>query len=115
MAIDRAQVRKVARLARLSLTGAEEETFALQLSHVLDYIETLASVDVGSIEPLAFAGEGGEVAAQSGAGAEGSGAAPADGAQLRLDEVRPGVPREEALAAAPASNGAAFLVPRILE
>jgi len=41
MAIDRAQVRKVARLARLALTEAEEETFAAQLSHVLDYIETL--------------------------------------------------------------------------
>ncbi|GAC1337743.1 MAG: Asp-tRNA(Asn)/Glu-tRNA(Gln) amidotransferase subunit GatC [Myxococcales bacterium] len=107
MAIDRAQVRKVARLARLSLTEAEEATFATQLSHVLDYIETLAAVDVGSIEPLAFAGD----APQAQAG----GAAPADGAALRPDEARPGVPRDEALAAAPSSNGAFFLVPRILE
>jgi aspartyl-tRNA(Asn)/glutamyl-tRNA(Gln) amidotransferase subunit C len=109
MAIDRAEVRKVARLARLALTEAEEETFAAQLSHVLDYIQTLAAVDVSSIEPLAFAGDAGDDAARTG------GAVPADGAALRPDEARPGVPREEALAAAPASNGVFFLVPRILE
>jgi aspartyl-tRNA(Asn)/glutamyl-tRNA(Gln) amidotransferase subunit C len=109
MAIDRAQVRKVARLARLALTEAEEETFAAQLSHVLDYVETLAAVDVSGIEPLAFAGEGGDDAAKAGLPTQAAGAA------LRPDEALPGVPRDEALAAAPASNGAFFLVPRILE
>jgi aspartyl-tRNA(Asn)/glutamyl-tRNA(Gln) amidotransferase subunit C len=109
MAIDRAQVRKVARLARLALTEAEEETFAAQLSHVLDYVEMLAAVDVSGIEPLAFAGEAAEDAEKAGLAAQ------AEGAALRPDEALPGVPREEALAAAPASNGAFFLVPRILE
>jgi aspartyl-tRNA(Asn)/glutamyl-tRNA(Gln) amidotransferase subunit C len=102
MAIDRAQVRHVARLARLSLSEAEEETFAAQLSHVLDYIEKLSAVDVSSVEPLAFAGD----LAQSNVSA---------GAELRPDEARAGIPRDEALAAAPASDGASFLVPRILE
>ena len=101
MAIDRAQVRKVARLARLSLTDAEEEKFAAQLSHVLDYIETLAAVDVSGVAPLAFAGDAGD--------------AGGDGALLRPDLVLPGLSREEVLAAAPAANGTAFLLPRILE
>lgn len=103
MAIDRAQVRHVARLARLALTPAEEEKFAAQLSNVLGYIEKLAQVDVSSVQPLAFAGD-----VPSDAGS-------APGSALRADEVQPGVPRDEALAAAPASNGSVFLVPRILE
>jgi aspartyl-tRNA(Asn)/glutamyl-tRNA(Gln) amidotransferase subunit C len=103
MAIDRAQVRHVARLARLSLTPAEEEKFAAQLSHVLDYIEKLSAVDVSAVQPLAFAGDLEQP----------PGAPP--GAALRPDEVLPGIAREDALAAAPASNGIVFLVPRIIE
>lgn len=103
MAIDRAQVRHVARLARLALTPAEEEKFAAQLSHVLQYIEKLSAVDVGAVQPLSFAGDVADAAVGS------------PGATWRPDEVQPGLAREEALAAAPASNGSAFLVPRILE
>ena len=100
MAIDRAQVRHVARLARLRLTEAEEERFASQLSDVLAYVEKLARVDVTGVLPLAFAGE---LSAEEATSA------------LRPDEERPGLPRERALAAAPAHDGASFLVPRILE
>ena len=103
MAIDRAQVRHVARLARLSLTPAEEEKFATQLSHVLDYIEKLSAVDVSAVQPLAFAGDVEQAAFAQ------------PGAALRPDEVQPGVTREDAMAAAPASNGTVFLVPRIIE
>ena len=105
MSIDRAQVRKVARLARLSLTDAEEEKFAVQLSKVLNYIETLAAVDVSGVEPLAFAGDAPDASL----------ATAGEGALLRPDLVLPGVARDEALAGAPAANGTAFLVPRILE
>ena len=95
--IDRAQVRHVARLARLQLSPEEEERFAAQLAHVLEYIERLAGVDVSGVEPLAFAGD-----------AEA-------GLQLRADETRPGLPREQVLEQAPQADGQAFLVPRILE
>ena len=57
MAIDRAQVRHVARLARLALSPEEEERFAAQLAHVLEYIERLQAVDVSGVEPLGFAGD----------------------------------------------------------
>ena len=100
MAIDRAQVRHVAHLARLSLSAAEEEKFAAQLSQVLGYIEKLNAVDVTGIEPLAFAGDQDPSQAK---------------AALRDDRALPSLPREEALSGAPARDAQAFLVPRIIE
>ena len=97
MAIDREQVRQVARLARLALSDAEEEKYAAQLSHVLGYMETLAQVDVAGVAPLSFAGD-----------------STAQGA-LREDEALPGLTRERALAASPSHDQSAFLVPRIIE
>src|SRR3954468_19734958 len=97
MAIDRAQVRHVARLARLALSPEEEERFAAQLGHVLGYIERLAAVDVSGVEPLAFAGD-----------AEG-------GLPWRDDVPRPSLPREKVLEQAPQEDGQAFVVPRIIE
>ena len=100
MSLDLEEVRKVARLARLSLSAAEEEKLAQQLSQVLGYIETLAAVDVSQVAPLAFAGEVEPVRAQE---------------LLREDVEKPGLAREAALAAAPQTDGQTFLVPRILE
>jgi aspartyl-tRNA(Asn)/glutamyl-tRNA(Gln) amidotransferase subunit C len=97
VAIDRAQVRHVARLARLHLSEEEEERFALQLGHVLEYIERLAKVDVSGVEPLSFAGDA------------------AAGLPLRDDVPRESLPREKVLAQAPQQDGRAFVVPRILE
>ena len=97
MPIDRAQVRHVARLARLALSPEEEERFAAQLGHVLEYIERLSAVDVSGIEPLSFAGDVG-----------------AD-LPLRDDVPLPSLPRETVLAQAPQQDGRAFVVPRILE
>ena len=100
MAIDRAIVRHVAHLARLELSPAEEEQFTRQLSSVLGYIEMLAQVDVSQVQPLAFAGDVDPLAAE---------------AVLREDVPVPGLSRDLALAAAPARDERAFLVPRILE
>jgi aspartyl-tRNA(Asn)/glutamyl-tRNA(Gln) amidotransferase subunit C len=97
VAIDRAQVRHVARLARLALSEQEEERFAAQLGHVLEYVERLQAVDVAGVEPLSFAGDA------------------AAGLPLREDEPQPCLPRDKVLAQAPEHNGEAFLVPRILE
>jgi aspartyl-tRNA(Asn)/glutamyl-tRNA(Gln) amidotransferase subunit C len=51
MSLDRAEVHKVANLARLALTEAEETQFAGQLSGILDYIEQLNELDVTNVEP----------------------------------------------------------------
>jgi len=97
VAIDRALVRHVARLARLTLSEEEEERFAAQLGHVLEYVERLQAVDVNGVEPLSFAGDA------------------AAGLRLREDEPQPCLPRDQVLSQAPEHNGEAFLVPRILE
>jgi aspartyl-tRNA(Asn)/glutamyl-tRNA(Gln) amidotransferase subunit C len=51
MLIDRDQVRKVAHLARLELTEAEEEQFTTQLSSILEYFQQLSELDTDTVEP----------------------------------------------------------------
>lgn len=51
MLIDRDQVRKVAHLARLELTEAEEEQFTSQLSSILEYFQQLSELDTDTVEP----------------------------------------------------------------
>jgi len=97
VSIDRAQVRHVARLARLAVSPEEEERFAAQLGHVLEYIERLSAVDVSGVEPLSFAGDAQAKLA------------------VRDDVPRPSLPREKVLEQAPQHDSQAFLVPRIIE
>jgi len=91
------EVRRIAALARLELSPEEERLFAGQLSAVLAYVKQLEELDVSGVEPMTHALAAGE--------------AP----PLRPDEVRPGLPAERALAAAPARVGTCFQVPRIIE
>lgn len=91
------EVRRVAALARLELSPEEERLFAGQLSAILEYVDQLGELDVSGVEPMTHALAAGE--------------AP----PLRPDEVRPGLPPEKALAAAPARAGTCFQVPRIIE
>lgn len=51
--IDEAQVRKIAKLARLRLSDAEVRLFQGQLGNILGYIEQLNAVDVTGKEPMA--------------------------------------------------------------
>lgn len=51
--IGEAQVRHVAKLARLDLTDEEVTRFSTQLSAILDYMEKLNELDTDSVEPLA--------------------------------------------------------------
>lgn len=52
MALTSNQVRHVAKLASLPLTGQEEEKHTQQLSKILDYIEQLNGVDTSAVEPI---------------------------------------------------------------
>lgn len=88
-------VKYVAHLARLSLTPEEERKLGEQLSHVLGYVEKLKEVDVSGVEPMAHAFPLVNV--------------------FRADEVRPSLPREEALRNAPAQANGLFVVPKIVE
>ncbi len=91
MAISRAEVVHVARLARLALTEEELDRFAGQLDAILEAVGKVAELDLSDVEPtlhpLALANIWGE------------------------DEPRPCLSAEEALANAPEAEGGAFRVP----
>lgn len=88
-------VRKVAELARLKLTPEELQTYSAQLSKLLEYVDVLNEVDTEGVEPMAHAVEQVNI--------------------FRDDVVLPSLPREDALANAPRTNGRTFLVPQILD
>jgi aspartyl-tRNA(Asn)/glutamyl-tRNA(Gln) amidotransferase subunit C len=89
--IDREQVLHVARLARLQLTDDEVQRMAGELSRILDHIEHISELDLHGVEPTSHVVEVANA--------------------LRADEPRPCLPREVALAAAPARTDDGFLVP----
>ncbi len=49
--LSRNDVLKLAKLARISLTDEEVETFTDELSAILQYVEQLSRVDVSGLEP----------------------------------------------------------------
>ena len=53
MSLSQSEVEKIAKLARLGLIGQEKESFAKQLSSILEYIEQLKQVDTKGVEPTA--------------------------------------------------------------
>ncbi len=89
--IDRDEVLHVARLARLRLSEDEIEPMARELSAVLDHIAKIEELSLEDVAPTTHVIEvtGG----------------------LRVDEPRDSLPREVALAQAPAVSGDGFLVP----
>ena len=95
MPIAREEVRRIAVLARLSLTGAEEEELTEHLSHILDHFERLKEIDTDGIEPTA------RITAMEPA--------------LRDDVVRNAPDTERWLANAPERDGSFFKVPKIIE
>lgn len=89
--IDRDEVLHVARLARLRLGEDEIEPLARELSAVLDHVARIGELDLEGVEPTSH------VIEMTGS--------------LRADEPRESLPREVALAQAPAVSGEGFSVP----
>jgi aspartyl-tRNA(Asn)/glutamyl-tRNA(Gln) amidotransferase subunit C len=89
--IDREQVLHVARLARLRLAEDEVEPMARELSAVLEHVAHIGELDLENVAPTSH------VIEVSG--------------RLRADEPEPCLPREVALAQAPAVRDDGFLVP----
>ena len=88
-------VKYVAHLARLKLSGEEEAKFGSQLGQILGYIAKLNELDVSQVEPTAHAVPLVNV--------------------TRADETRPSLSNEEALRNAPAKANGLFMVPKIVE
>lgn len=95
MALTRADVEQVARLAALSLSEEALEAERARLSALAAHFDALLEVDVEGVPPFD--------------------PSPVAQAPLRADEERPSLPREQALSSAPAQEGPFFSVPRILE
>jgi aspartyl-tRNA(Asn)/glutamyl-tRNA(Gln) amidotransferase subunit C len=93
--LNRDDVAKVALLGRLKLSSPEIDQFTVQLARVLEYVDVLSEVDTQSVEPMAHAVELTNV--------------------FRDDVEEPCLPREDALANAPKTDGRFFLVPPILD
>ena len=55
MKISKDEVEKMAHLARLDIDDGLKETLSEQLSHILDYIDTLKDVDVEGVIPASGA------------------------------------------------------------
>jgi aspartyl-tRNA(Asn)/glutamyl-tRNA(Gln) amidotransferase subunit C len=83
----------VSRLAHLSLTDEERETFTRQLAQVLEYAEALQALDTSDVAPMSHAGTSGE---------------------FRADVPGESLEREKALDAAPDPADGLFRVPKVL-
>jgi aspartyl-tRNA(Asn)/glutamyl-tRNA(Gln) amidotransferase subunit C len=93
MKVERDMVLHVARLANLNLTEPEIETFAVQLTGILSYMQKLEEIEV-TAEPFTFAR--------------------LLKLPVRTDDPAPSLPVEEALKNAPDREKNFFRVPRIL-
>ena len=95
MSIDRAEVARIAELARLEIAPDRIDKMVAELSSVLDFVAALNRLDLSGCEPMVFA----------------PAAAPLrdDATDERL------LPVDRALAAAPAGEHDFFLVPPIVE
>jgi aspartyl-tRNA(Asn)/glutamyl-tRNA(Gln) amidotransferase subunit C len=92
--LSRAEVEHVARLARLALTDDEVDALTTELGAILEHAAQVSALDTEGVPPTAHPLPMVNV--------------------FRADVARPGLPRDEVLAAAPQAEGGRFRVPRIL-
>lgn len=95
MRISADEVKKVAKLARLTLSDPDIERMAKDMDAMLDYVATLESLNTDGIVPTAHA-------------------VPLANA-FRPDELRPSLERKEVMAAAPLTANGTFRVPKVIE
>jgi aspartyl-tRNA(Asn)/glutamyl-tRNA(Gln) amidotransferase subunit C len=92
------EVRYVADLANLKLTGEETARMAREMDEILSHMDKLNELDTSQVEPMA------QVLYQ----AEGT-------ATLRQDQERATLGNQDALANAPNAAAGFFKVPRVIE
>ncbi len=96
MLIDKKVTKKIAFLARISLTEKEEEEFSKDLSNILQWMEDLKKVDVSDVEPVRNVN---------------------DSKLFEREDVdfTTAVNQEDILLNAPKKNGKFFTVPKVIE
>jgi aspartyl-tRNA(Asn)/glutamyl-tRNA(Gln) amidotransferase subunit C len=95
MAITRAEVAHLAKLARMQLTDADLDHFAGQLDVIIGAVARVSEVAADDIPPTSHSVPLTNV--------------------FRADEVQPSLDQAEVLAVAPAAEDGRFRVPRILD
>jgi aspartyl-tRNA(Asn)/glutamyl-tRNA(Gln) amidotransferase subunit C len=95
MSLIRADVEKIAWLARLSLDDNDIPAYTRQLSRILDFVDQLDTVDTTDIEPLAHPLE--------------------LTARLREDRITEQNQRERFQRIAPRVEAGLYLVPKVIE
>ena len=88
-------VRRVAHLARLPLSDDQADAARADLNRILDYVGLLESVSLDEQTPPFFGVE-------------------VEDPEIRDDQVRPSVERDQMLANAPDSDGEFYRVPPVL-
>ncbi len=95
MAISEAEVKKVARLARLAVPDERLAAYTQNLCNILDLVDQLSAVDTTGVEPMAH---------------------PLDMTQrLREDVVTETDHREKYQSVAPEVENGLYLVPKVIE
>jgi aspartyl-tRNA(Asn)/glutamyl-tRNA(Gln) amidotransferase subunit C len=95
MSIDVDEVKKIARLACLDVKDADIQSYATNLSNILDLVEQMNAVDTTGVTPMSHPFE----AVQ----------------RLREDVVTDENRRDDFMAIAPASEDGLYLVPKVIE
>ena len=95
MSIERDEVRKIGKLARLELTEPEIDALAVDMNKMLTYVEQLNALDTTGVPTLEHAAEPGDT--------------------WRDDVNWPSLPRELGLSVAPSQADGCFSVPKIIE
>ena len=95
MALDKAEVEKIAQLARLHISEADTDEVASRITDILALIDQMQSVNTEMVEPMAH---------------------PLDVTQrLRVDTVTEKDRRDELQTLAPAAQDGLYLVPKVIE
>ena len=95
MSLDKQDVQKIARLARLALSEEDVSQYQSSLSSVLELVEQMQSVDTEGVEPLSN---------------------PLECTQrLREDQITETDRRDAFLAIAPQTEAGLFLVPKVID
>jgi aspartyl-tRNA(Asn)/glutamyl-tRNA(Gln) amidotransferase subunit C len=95
MSVDRATVRRIARLARIAITDDEAKRLQQELSGILDWVAQLDEIDTSAVEPMT------RVAAMK--------------MKMRKDEVTDGFCADDILKNASNVDDHYFVVPKIVE
>ena len=95
MSIDKNQVKKVAKLSRISLDGKKLETLSKDLDTILSFVEELKKLDTQKTEPLTSIVD--------------------KTLEPRKDKINDGKIKDQILKNSPDKNEEFFIVPKVVE